>query len=211
MEMLGPIAVGAAIVSSYFLSKKKKKPQEFDYNELDGEDGEIEENEATEEVREVAPVVEALRVPKRIPIVEVRSIDHGGQQWPTERLCRDVFETYFKVLFPKESKFVRNPLTNRYLELDGYNKELKVAFEYQGEQHYHAIPNGFVQNRDQLADQVWRDHCKKSACKQRGIRLFVISYRLKYKDNDEIRKRKRTALEIRKELTSILERDCPRR
>jgi hypothetical protein len=52
-----------------------------------------------------------------------------------ETYCRLMLETIFNKPFPtKHSKWLEG------LELDGYNEELGIAFEYQGEQHYAPTP-----------------------------------------------------------------------
>ncbi len=48
-----------------------------------------------------------------------------------ESKCRFIFEQSFKVPFPQTRKVLGN-----HYQLDGYNDDLKIAFEYQGEQHY---------------------------------------------------------------------------
>ena len=59
----------------------------------------------------------------------------NGQNWcltcagRSKNLCRDLLTSYTKLEFPSmRPKFLKG------LELDGYNKEWKIAFEYQGEQ-----------------------------------------------------------------------------
>ncbi len=75
-------------------------------------------------------------------------------------------------------KFLRNPQTNCLLELDIYNAYLKIAFEYQGIQHYkfmkfwHRTFRGFI-------NQVKRDKIKKKLCKENGVILIEIPYTLK--------------------------------
>ena len=57
----------------------------------------------------------------------------------SEKICREVFEVLFNRLFPKtRPAWLINPGTRRRLELDGYCKELGLAFEYNGEQHYNS-------------------------------------------------------------------------
>ena len=59
------------------------------------------------------------------------------------------------------------------MELDGFNEELKVAFEYNGEQHY--IKNRFNDDRD-LDYIKWKDNLKAKRCEENGIKLIVIPY-----------------------------------
>jgi len=74
------------------------------------------------------------------------------------------------------------------LELDGYNKDLQIAFEYNGEQHYKYIPyfhrNGI---KDFLAQRL-RDKIKKHLCELNGIELIIIPYRYNYRNKDKLYK-----------------------
>lgn len=90
-------------------------------------------------------------------------------EWKTEEKCREIFESIFQKPFKK----TRSMLEGR-LELDGYNDELKLAFEYQGEQHYKPVFH--YQTWDSVMKTQERDRRKKKLCKQRGIRLIVIPY-----------------------------------
>ena len=102
----------------------------------------------------------------------------NGQEWPSEKLCREILEQYFSAPFPKKSQFIRNPRTNRFIELDGYCQTLRIAFEYQGEQHYH-YPSHWIRTKREFASQVFRDQIKTKACKKLGIYLIVVPYTAK--------------------------------
>jgi hypothetical protein len=80
-----------------------------------------------------------------------------------ERLCRYVFERIFKKPFNK----VRPDWLEK-LELDGYNDELKIAFEHQGQQHFNKAAHRYS------PDIVERDIKKKELCLRRGILLIEI-------------------------------------
>lgn len=97
-----------------------------------------------------------------------------------ENLCRKFFEDYFKSSFDKGyPKWLVNPLTKRKLELDGFNDKLKIAFEYQGEQHY-VYPNMFHKNKKQFESQRKRDQIKRDLCLQNGVKLIEIYQFEKY-------------------------------
>lgn len=70
-----------------------------------------------------------------------------------------------------------NPSTGYKLELDCYNEELKLAFEYDGELHDKDVD--FFKNSS--SQQRERDIIKDGLCKQHGIKLIRISYKDKYK------------------------------
>lgn len=101
----------------------------------------------------------------------------------TENRCREIFENIFKKPFPTtRPDFLRR--SNGYaLELDGYNSQLKLAFEYNGQQHYNFVPK-FHKNPDDLKEQKVRDNHKKFMCKQAGVTLITIPYTVKW-DNLE--------------------------
>jgi hypothetical protein len=70
-----------------------------------------------------------------------------------------------------------NPVTgSQYnLELDCYNESLRLAVEYQGEQHYKFIPY-FHKNREAFLNQKYRDELKRMRCKELGITLIEVPY-----------------------------------
>lgn len=61
------------------------------------------------------------------------------------------------------------------LELDGYCEELKMAFEYDGEQHFLPIRHWGGENR--LHKTQERDKLKDVLCKQNNVELLRISYK----------------------------------
>lgn len=108
-----------------------------------------------------------------------------GQWCPTcskgsksEEIARTTFEYLFKVRFRKvRPKWLRNS-RGRIMEIDGYNDELKIGFEYQGVQHFRAI--GIYQQdiKQRQAD----DQLKFELCRQQGIRLFYLTHQDEYSD-----------------------------
>jgi hypothetical protein len=58
------------------------------------------------------------------------------------------------------------------LELDGYNADLKLAFEFQGEHHY--LPGVFAHHGCVLEDVQRTDQIKVQKCEAAGIRLIII-------------------------------------
>lgn len=63
--------------------------------------------------------------------------------------------------------------TGNPLELDGYNEELKIGFEYQGEQHYKLTY--YNQYDDvKLLDIKRRDALKKKLCNENGVKLIIV-------------------------------------
>lgn len=65
----------------------------------------------------------------------------GGRHAPPERhrtesMCREILEYMLQMPLPKvRPAWLVNPTTKRRLELDMYNEEHHIAFEYDGAQH----------------------------------------------------------------------------
>lgn len=92
-----------------------------------------------------------------------------------ESICRYIFESLFECKFIKcRPTWLINSKTNRKLELDGYNEQLKIAFEYDGEYHY--------KKTKKLINQQYRDNIKNELCKQNNINLIRIPYTI-HKNN----------------------------
>lgn len=97
-----------------------------------------------------------------------------------ETRCREIFEKLFRVPFVSiRPTFLKNHSTGRNLELDGYNEQLKLAFEYNGMQHYKYSPK-FHRKEEDLIKQKERDVLKKQKCKDNNITLIEIPYNIGY-------------------------------
>lgn len=80
--------------------------------------------------------------------------------------------------FPKK-KFERiRPEWLNKLELDGYDHDLKLAFEYQGIQHFKYVPH-FHREDGRFESQLARDAYKRECCTRMGINLLEIPYTIK--------------------------------
>jgi len=89
----------------------------------------------------------------------------------SEQACRKIFEDNLLEKFPN----VRPDFLNG-LELDGYNEELNIAFEYQGIQHYEYNKHFHRGDINIFHAQQERDRMKYKICKERGINLILIPY-----------------------------------
>ena len=106
----------------------------------------------------------------------------------TEKLCRQFFEEWFqRGINPSNYKFPNTrPSFLQGLELDGYNPECKMAFEYNGEQHYkykqhwHKTYEGFL-------NQKKRDRKKYQLCFRNNIKLCIIPYIFNCYDPDKLK------------------------
>lgn len=91
-----------------------------------------------------------------------------------ETKCREVFESYFN----KEFKMVWPDWLigpkGWPLQLDGYNEELKIAFEYNGKQHYK--PTIFLKDTEAIKYQQECDALKIKICQEKGITLVIVPY-----------------------------------
>lgn len=93
----------------------------------------------------------------------------------SENKCRSIIESIYHVPFPScRPDFLKNPETKRNLELDMYNEQLKLAFEYQGKQHYQKVT--YFQDTVDFKKQLQRDSFKKKRCQELGIKLICIPY-----------------------------------
>lgn len=93
-----------------------------------------------------------------------------------EDQCRKIIERLTGHSFSKvRPDFLINPETGRRLELDCYNPLLKIALEYNGEQHYRFIPY-FHQSEKDFEKQVQRDELKKKLCEENGIKLITVPF-----------------------------------
>lgn len=94
----------------------------------------------------------------------------------TEEKCRKIIEKIYRKPFPSvRPNFLKSPLTRKNLELDCYNAELKIAIEYNGQQHYTYTPH-FHKSKKDFYSQVHRDDWKRKKCQELGIRLIEIPY-----------------------------------
>ncbi|QQS61536.1 MAG: hypothetical protein IPN70_01215 [Candidatus Moraniibacteriota bacterium] len=94
-----------------------------------------------------------------------------------ERICKKMFEAISKKRFIKTRPKWLMSKSNRPLELDGYCKELNLAFEYQGVQHYPLKRNFFGSyNNNSVLE---RDRLKRDLCKKHDVVLIEIPYYIK--------------------------------
>ncbi|MFW9897455.1 MAG: hypothetical protein ACFFD7_16745 [Candidatus Thorarchaeota archaeon] len=96
-----------------------------------------------------------------------------------EIICRSFFEEIFQNKFPKgRPNWLVNSRGNQ-MELDGYNESLGVAFEAQGEQHYHLVPR-FHNNLKDFEQRIEDDLKKIELCRYNNVILIQIPYYLHF-------------------------------
>ncbi len=91
----------------------------------------------------------------------------------SEEICRLYFESLSGYRF-KKSRPTWLRYNEQLLELDGYNKNLNIAFEYQGEQHS-SFQKRFHKTKLDYEKQIDRDLAKKRLCRANKVRLICIS------------------------------------
>lgn len=84
---------------------------------------------------------------------------------------REILEQKLNIPFAPSS-FVYKNLKFRW---DGYNKEHKIAFEYNGYQHY-EYPNLFHKTENDFIMQIERDSLKAEYAIKNKIKLIIIPY-----------------------------------
>lgn len=106
----------------------------------------------------------------------------------TEDDIRSVFEKLLNKEFPQSYPRFLSLSRYRHLQLDGFNEELKLAFEYDGPHHFKKVV--YKGKPIDLEKQKERDRIKDELCEQNGVRLIRIKYTIKNKEA-YIRKRLR--------------------
>lgn len=102
-----------------------------------------------------------------------------------ERECRRVIEKLTGQPFPKERpSFLLNGISGQNLELDCFNQDLKLAVEYNGEQHYKFIPF-FHETKDAFYNIRYRDEMKKRLCDENGVTLIVVPFTIHHEDIED--------------------------
>lgn len=90
--------------------------------------------------------------------------------------CRRVMEKLFERPFPNmRPQFLMNKVTNKPLEIDCCNMELKLGVEYNGKQHYQYV-KGMHKNFEQFRTQQYRDLIKEQLCRENDFKLISVPY-----------------------------------
>lgn len=90
-----------------------------------------------------------------------------------ERVVRLAFQELFKAAFPKARPQWLVGSNGALRELDGFNQDLKIAFEHHGRQHYEYTPF-LSENRKRFKALQRRDVEKRLVCEQRGVHLIAV-------------------------------------
>ena len=95
-----------------------------------------------------------------------------GEGWTSEEELRTMVKRLFK--YYKVIK-TQNALKGWALELDIYIPALKLAFEYNGKQHYRWVKY-FHPTIEEFKYQQYKDRVKKKLSKMNGIKLVIVKY-----------------------------------
>lgn len=108
---------------------------------------------------------------EKLPPIEARKNHYA------EECCRKIFEELFEgYKFPTcYPNWLINPYTNHKLELDGYNEELGIAFEYNGKYHY-VYPHEYSETKEVFNKRRQRDLIKYELCNLNNVYLIIIPY-----------------------------------
>lgn len=101
-----------------------------------------------------------------------------------ERQFRHIMEDLFGCPFPsaRNLEWLRNPLTGYYLELDLFNEEMSLAFEFDGDHHRGQGP--YAHNYEAIAQ---RDKIKDDLCRSNGVCLVRVPSTVFRKGLDAVR------------------------
>ena len=109
----------------------------------------------------------------------------GARVNKTEERCRKILQRLYGKKFPSvRPSFLKNPVTKKNLELDCYNDEMKLALEYNGQQHYKYTPY-FHKSKKNFYSQVHRDDWKRRRCRELGIKLIEVPHWVAIADLEE--------------------------
>jgi len=97
----------------------------------------------------------------------------------SERLCRAIFTHLYEAPFPRTRPSWLLSKMNARMELDGFNEDLNLAFEYQGVQHYRPVRK-FKLDVERLKHIQERDALKASVCAAKGVTLLPIPYEISH-------------------------------
>jgi hypothetical protein len=82
-----------------------------------------------------------------------------------------VWQAPFSKVPPNAPKWLK--YKNRFLQLDGYNAKLKIAFEHQGAHHTKHI-SYYHDTKKKFRELLKRDQKKRQLCKANGVSLFIF-------------------------------------
>lgn len=110
-----------------------------------------------------------------LPTVRPKKVLSMSMSTREEVMRRTVSALCGRPFLKVRPEFLRNINTNRCLELDAYNEELKLGCEFNGIQHYKPLNPYHITEAD-FETQQHRDRLKAELCIRHGVRLIVVPY-----------------------------------
>jgi hypothetical protein len=106
-------------------------------------------------------------------------------RYRSEETCRECIEELTNYKFPniKQINWLINPKTNRNMEIDCYNEELKLGIEYND----HITKCHKKQSDEKFIIQKERDLIKQKLCKQNKILLLYVPLDYNYKNKQKMK------------------------
>jgi hypothetical protein len=101
--------------------------------------------------------------------------------YKNENETRGIFEQIFCKPFPISYPKFLQISKNKNLQLDGFNEELGIAFEYDGQQHYQISVFHRHNGKESLSERQQRDRIKDELCSNNSIKLVRVPYFIKDK------------------------------
>jgi hypothetical protein len=91
-----------------------------------------------------------------------------------EAVCRAIFEYLFDAPFKSVWVPWLKGKGNSQLQLDGYNSDLKIAFEHQGRHHVGPIYGKNAKSTQRYRRTLRTDKAKRVGCKTQGVTLIEV-------------------------------------
>ncbi len=103
-------------------------------------------------------------------------------RYKSEGVCRDILEELLGVKFVK-----KRPRFLKGLEYDLYNKDLKLAIEYNGLQHYEYNEHLHRGNIKNFTEQQERDAEKARLSEKNGIKLLIVPHKYSHMNKNSMK------------------------